>query len=124
MRENRIMKRRDKALFAVLKVAGCAYYVLSVAVVVVSVILDYPKPFALWFLTSIALFAWYIICDKHHYCREATLTTLSAVFFFLGCLLKAPFWILCKGFIGAGELFISRLRRFIKLESYRYKKHS
>lgn len=69
------------------------------------------------------ILAWFAICEHNKYCREAGYMFLSAVFFFTGCIFKAPFWILMKGFSGAFDIFVARLRRFIKLESYRFKKH-
>lgn len=117
------LEKRDKALLTVATIVAWVCNIFSLTVVVASVMLDYPEPVTQIIFIYIIAMVWYSICDRHLYCREASLMLLSAVFFFIGCALKAPFWILVKGFYGAGELFICRLRRFLKLEMRRFKKH-
>lgn len=122
--KNRILEKRDKSLLAAANAMATVFFSFSIAVFLIGMIMDFKKQVAFVMVSYVVIIAWLTICDYKPYCREASLMILSAVFFFIGCLIQAPLWILVRGFYGAWELFICRLRRFIKLESYRFKKHS
>lgn len=119
------LKKRDRLLSNVAKGIVAIYiYTTIILTFVIAPFFEMDRAIGAFFVGYVAMLWWMTMCERHKYCREASLMILSAVFFFIGCLLQAPLWILVRGFYGAWELFICRLKRFIKLETYRFKKHS
>lgn len=123
--KNEYCLKRDRLLSRVIEGLALIYFgsIISYTFLIAPLLGLEKDGIWLTIISYVLMVWWMIMCEKHKYCWEASLMLLSTVFFFLECIFKLPFWILVRGFKGAADIFISRLRRFIKLESYRFKKH-